>query len=822
MPKTATNATTVPLTRAPQEWASGVGGTGAGVTIGVIDTGIDYTHADFGGPGTKQAYATAHANSAKAPTFPDTDKVAGGYDFVGDGYNPDLLQDDTVDFDEALAGATPHPDRNPLDCDGHGSHVSGSAAGYGVAADGTTYGGPWNGTTPFATMEIGPGMAPQATLYGLKVFGCEGSTEIVAEALDWAADPNGDGDLSDHLDVVNMSLGSDFGSPDDPDSVAANNAVKAGITVVASMGNAGDEFEVGGSPGDATGVIAVAASDDATDTVDGLVATVDGVTAPGSPLPALRSDAYAWASKPGVTNALVATVSANWTSGSLGSTNADGCAPFSAAQRSRVAGKVALLLWDDDDSTRRCGSAARSGNAAEAGAIGAVLGSDAARFSAGITGDSRIPVMIANSTGTQTLKDAVDPGKVVRVTMTNELRNSVKLDWGGGADDPTDQVADFSSRGVATAHGVKPDVAAPGVSVFSAAMGTGNEGIAESGTSMSSPHTAGLAALVVAGHPGWRPEQVKAAIMNTASHDVFVGPGQTGQPVSLLRAGVGRIDAVDAVATESLAYVVDDPGSVNVSFGTLDVSAPTTYSKQVRVDNTATSPRTYALSVASFNALPGAVWSVAPTSLTLPAGSSATVTVTLTLTPSLLDRSPDPSLDLHALGLVRSWLQESTAELVVNPSAGPDLSVGLYAAPRPASTMKGSLSALTGTGAVATGTLSLSGAGISQGSGPGEIDSLVSAFELAGTSAKALACSSTAVIFGDGHCVASTGDRSADLRAAGVMSNAVAVRPQGRTRSRRRRRSTRRRRSCTSRCPPGLLAQPRGSADLRRPRRHQR
>ena len=528
VPKTATNSTTVPLTRAPQEWTSGAGGTGAGVTIGVIDTGIDYTHADFGGPGTKQAYATAHANSAKAPNYPDTDKVAGGHDFVGDGYNPDLLQDDTVGFDEAIAAASPHPDTNPLDCDGHGSHVSGSAAGYGVAANHATYAGPWNGTTPFATMDIGPGMAPQATLYGLKVFGCEGSTEIVAEALDWAADPNGDGDLSDHLDVVNMSLGSDFGSPDDPDSVAANNAVKAGITVVASMGNSGDVFEVGGSPGDATGVIAVAASDDATDTVDGLAASIDGVTAPGSPLPALRSDAYAWASKPGVTDARVATVSANWTSGSLGSTNADGCAPFSAAQKSRVVGKVALLMWDDDDSTRRCGSAARSGNAADAGAIGAVLGSDAARFTAGIIGDPRIPVMIANGTGTQTLKDAVDLGKVVRVTMTNDLRSSVKLDWSGGSDDPTDQIAGFSSRGVATAHGFKPDVAAPGVSVFSAAVGTGNEGIAESGTSMASPHTAGLAALVVAGHPGWRPEQVKAAIMNTASHDVYVGPGTDG------------------------------------------------------------------------------------------------------------------------------------------------------------------------------------------------------------------------------------------------------------------------------------------------------
>ena len=56
-------------------------------------------------------------------------------------------------------------------------------------------------------MKVGPGMAPAATLYGLKVFGCEGSTDCVLPALDWALDPNGDGDFSDHLDIVNLSLG---------------------------------------------------------------------------------------------------------------------------------------------------------------------------------------------------------------------------------------------------------------------------------------------------------------------------------------------------------------------------------------------------------------------------------------------------------------------------------------------------------------------------------------------------------------------------------------------------------------------------------------
>ena len=52
-------------------------------------------------------------------------------------------------------------------------------------------------------------------------FGCGGSTNLVLQAIDWATDPNGDDDLSDHLDVINMSLGSSFGLDFDADAVAS-------------------------------------------------------------------------------------------------------------------------------------------------------------------------------------------------------------------------------------------------------------------------------------------------------------------------------------------------------------------------------------------------------------------------------------------------------------------------------------------------------------------------------------------------------------------------------------------------------------------------
>ena len=412
-PKQAANANTVPLTGAPEAW-SGASGTGEGVTIGIIDTGIDYTHADFGGPGTVDAYNTALAHSAAAPTYPDTDKVAGGYDFAGDSYNADPQAD--------AFQPIPHPDTNPLDCEGHGSHVAGTAAGYGEAANGDTFHGPYTSATPFSTLKIGPGMAPGATLYALKVFGCEGSTDVVSSALDWAADPNGDGDVSDHLDVVNMSLGSDFASPEDPDAVATNNAVLAGITVAASMGNSGDTFEVGGAPGSASRAIAVAASDDNTDQVDGVGVKFDGADAPGTPYPGELSIAYDWTNKPGVTDAPLAEISSGWTDGAVETNNADGCDPLTPAQKALVQGKVAFLYWTDNDVNRRCGSAGRSANVRAAGAIGALFGNDSNRFAAGITGDATIPVMITSAGARDDIQAALDASKAVTVTLTRDLR----------------------------------------------------------------------------------------------------------------------------------------------------------------------------------------------------------------------------------------------------------------------------------------------------------------------------------------------------------------------------------------------------------------
>ena len=215
------NTNGVPLVGAPAVWDGLNGLHGEGIKVGIIDTGIDYTHADFNGPGTPGDYTAAHATETMAanPLYfgPAAPRVKGGTDLVGDNYAAGGTPDQRI----------PHPDPNPLDCNGHGSHVAGTAAGSGVLADGTTYHGAYNANTISSnSWTIGPGVAPKADLYAIRVFGCTGSTNVVIDAIDWA--------VNNGMDVINMSLGSPFGTADDPSAVASTNAAKAGVIVVAS------------------------------------------------------------------------------------------------------------------------------------------------------------------------------------------------------------------------------------------------------------------------------------------------------------------------------------------------------------------------------------------------------------------------------------------------------------------------------------------------------------------------------------------------------------------------------------------------------------
>jgi subtilisin family serine protease len=749
-PKHPTNAYAVPLQRAPQVWTA-YGDTGVNTTIAIIDTGVDYTHADFGGTGSAGDYQAAKAQLGQpvsAGEFPGP-KVVGGYDFAGDSY-------DNTSSDPTF-NPTPSPDPYPLDCNSHGTHVAGTAAGYGENANGTTYTGAYNTSTPFTTMRIGPGMAPNAKLYAYRVFGCAGSTgvagsstDLVSEAIDRAMDPNNDGDTSDHVDIANMSLGADFGSPQDADAVMTNTASQLGITMVVASGNGGDEYDVGGSPGDASRALTVANSVDAASQTDAL-----NVTAPASvagTYAAQRSTAYDYTNSPDLSGDVVRLADP---------TNLDACEALSSTDSAAVAGHVGFVEWKTGSVNRRCGSTVVAINLANAGATGYLLADDQETISGTTTGSSAIPgVLVVKSAG-DTLRAQLVAGHTVTVggTTFNGLEQL----------DPTadDQLNSSSSRGIGEAGNVKPDVAAVGTTVFSAGMGTGNQGLTDTGTSMATPMVAGEASLVMSEHPDWTAEQVKADIMNTADQDVYVGPSHTGDRYAPNRVGAGRIDAKLALDNQVLAYDADDPGSVSASFGPLAVSAPTVLHKAIKVQNTGSTAASYTVAYQDLTN-PGVTYSVSPDSITVDPRSSTTVTVTLTINPANLSKAIDPTMDLVQSERARQFQAQASGIVAFTGAGVPDLRVPVYAAPRPASTMTQPASLAVPPSGVQTVVLPLSGSGVDQGTGASAIQSKLAGFELQATSPAAPHCSSTVTT----GCVATADDSDADLAYVGVSSDA--------------------------------------------------
>jgi subtilisin family serine protease len=732
-PKRPSNSYAVRHVGAPVAWNAGH--TGSGVTIAVIDTGIDYTHGDFGGTGTRSAYLSAKANDTSA-SWPKNAKVIGGYDFAGDAYNPD-------------ANIGPTPDANPLDCEGHGTHVAGIAAGYGENPNGTTYTGGYaslSGRSARAyqnLFEIGPGMAPNAKLLAYKVFGCTGSTNLVGRAIDRAIDPNRDGSPADHADVINMSLGSDFTSRQDADAVLSNAASRAGITVVAAAGNAGDEYDASGSPGNAVRAISVANSVDAYSELDTLDLLVNGSAQRRG---AERSVLYKKWRSADLTGAVKRVTQAG---------NADGCQRVSQD----LTNKVALVTWHD--AAPHCPSKTVATNLHNAGARGFILGNDTETFSAGINGNAAIPGVVVTASGMSAIKNALP-----NVTVTGT----------GAADFPqllprlNDKVNTSSSRGIRAAGDVKPDVSGVGTSVFSAAMGSGAGGVSFSGTSMASPMVAGLAALICSAHSSWTPEQVKADIMNTAGQDLYTGSNHTGTRYAPNRVGAGRVDAAAALRNQVLAFVRDNPGAVSVSFGSKAVTGATSWKKTVKVVNKSSGTVHFNLGYRAITSVPGVRYALSRTTIGVAAHSSNTFAVRLVAAhPGRMTKTRDRTVAAKAGRLPREFLSDASGRIVLTPVSGTSvaLRVPVYAAPRPASQMHEDTTLAMHGGSVQHGALHLLGHGVVNGSGASRVQSVVSGFELAARSGLAPRCRTARAQ----DCVHFADDRAADLRYVGVTSD---------------------------------------------------
>jgi minor extracellular serine protease Vpr len=599
----------VPLVGAPQVWDGLDGLQGEGIKVGIIDTGIDYTHADFGGPGTVDAYQAALATDT-APADPSlfgpsAPKVKGGTDLVGDTYNADPTS--------ASYQPDPHPDPNPLDCAGHGTHVAGTAAGFGVLGDGSTYHGPYNATTVSGNQWIvGPGVAPLADLYAIRVFGCAGSTDVVTDALEWAAQ-NG-------MDVINMSLGAPFGSADDPDAVASDNLAKAGIIVVASAGNSGPNPYITGSPSTGTRTISVAANDP-TQSFPGVI--IDLATGP---------DVTAIDANGTPVNGLSAPIRVLYSGTPHDAAHISlGCDPneYTAAG---VTGDIVVVRRGT------CARVARAIFGQEAGAAAVIMvnsSNSLPPFEGPITSNPDTGQQYTVTIPFLGVKLSDGAALVANDGTTANLSDTTLTNPGYLA------TASFSSGGPRLGDSwLKPDVTAPGVSIISAGMGTGNGIAILSGTSMAAPHTTGVAALVRQAHPGWTVEQWKAAIVNTASTSL-VSDYRTRVD------GSGFIQAPPAVATRVVA--TGDAGTSTLNFGFAEYLGSYSKAKQVHLTNTGAAAVTFDVSTTSNAGAPHSV-GLSSSVVTVPAHGSVSVSVTLNVP---VGTSPTSAAFGDVSGLVR-------------------------------------------------------------------------------------------------------------------------------------------------------------------------
>ena len=145
--------------------------------------------------------------------------------------------------------------------------------------------------------------------------------------------------------------------------------------------------------------------------------------------------------------------------------------------------------------------------------------------------------------------------------------------------------ADFTSAGARRLDSaLKPDITAPGVSIMSTAVGTGNQGERLSGTSMAAPHVSGVAALALQAHSDWDTGEVRAAIVKTAAPDQVAG-------FRVSRGGTGLVRAPNAIGT--LAAATGDDESPNLSFGFDERTGNFSGKRHFQVSNHGISPITF-------------------------------------------------------------------------------------------------------------------------------------------------------------------------------------------------------------------------------------
>ncbi len=562
---------TVPQIGAAAAQARGFDGTG--IKVAVLDSGIDYTHIAFGGPGTLEAYADAYglspadpANTIPGPFFP-TAKVVGGFDFVGEFWPAGPRTEDPDPIGAPGVG-------------GHGTNVADIIAG-------------------------ANGVAPGADLYAVKTCAaydpaCNGVALLLG--MEFAADPNGDGDISDRVDVVNMSLGANFGQDfDNALAQAVENLSAIGVLTVASAGNGGDNPFITGTPAAASTAISVAQTQVASQVGANQMTVIEPAVAAGDYVAVFQS----WSAP------LAAVIEGPVTYFPAPDPRSLGCAPFAPGE---LDGQIVLV------DRGACAFSQKVFNIAQAGGTLGIIGlvAPGEPFNGAFGGPDfpSIPGFMIS----QAAANAIRAGGVVRFDPANVTTYAARI-------------VDSSSRGPRFRDsGLKPEIGAPGASV-SANAGTGDGTRTFGGTSGAAPMVAGAAAILLEAFPKRSIAEIKAVLMNTANTSVVGDLSGTPAPVSRVGAGEVRVDA--ALASTTAAWDLESL-SGGLGFGAIDVADDEirirryvrvkNYSKKnvnYKVENRFGSPEAEASGAVEIRVLPRRI--------NIPAGKSRIVRVDMTI-----------------------------------------------------------------------------------------------------------------------------------------------------------------------------------------------
>ncbi len=621
---------------------------GENVVIGIVDSGIWPEHPSFSdrtdtnGNGTKDGKLGyrqipgwhGKCTPGEAFTASDCNQKLIGAQFFNAGFGGNA----------GIKTSFPYEFNSPRDADGHGSHTASTAGGNANVP----------ATGPAAVFGSINGIAPRARISAYKVCwgnngegGCAGVDSVAA--IDQA--------VADGVDVINFSISGTSTNFRDPVEIAFLFAADAGVFVAASAGNSGPTSSTVAHP---SPWITTVAAGTHNRNGQGSVTLGNGATYSGA----------SFATSLGATSLVD---SANAVKSGSTALDAELCAP-GALDPATVAGKIVLC---------KRGTYAlvdKSRAVAEAGGVGAVLYNDPAGATNTLALFHSVPTVHVVAASGLAIKTyiATASGPTASISMSTVVFNAA-----------APLTAAFSSRGpLRGGNGdlLKPDLIAPGQDIVAAVSPIGYNGRTFdllSGTSMSSPHVAGLAALMKELKPSWSPMAIKSALMTTGT-DVLDGgtpPAAENNPVLIFRQGAGHVQP-NAAANPGLVFdssigdwlgficavqpgggctgvTPTDPSNLNMpSIAIGDLAGLQTVTR--KVTNVSGNPGTFTASVtgmAGFNVV------VNPSSLTLTAGQTATFTVSFTRTSA--------ALGSYTGGQLRwtNGLQTARVPMVVRPVA---------------------------------------------------------------------------------------------------------------------------------------------------------